>query len=157
MQSTNFNVTFFDSIRFGLHFTESKMVTSSMQQLHNISETNNLLYGMVKSRQSFLKGNYTEAKNMQKPNTFKIEILLYILLTRYVKLELFGRFLKYVHEIYLILVLIQTSVNNVVVHIIKNEVDLDPDQSEDHSNNIQNSKCHTAVRYNIISLYIISI
>ena len=61
---------------------------------------------MVKSRQSFLKGNYTEAKNMQKPNTFKIEILLYILLTRYVKLELFGRFLKYVHEIYLILVLI---------------------------------------------------
>ena len=27
----------------------------------------------------------------------------------------------------------------------KREVDLDPDYSEEHSSNIQNSKCHTAV------------
>ena len=60
------------------------------------------------------------------------------------------KFLKYVHEIYLIFVL--KSDNNVVVDIIKKmskrskrEVDLDPDFSEDHSSIIQNSKCHTAV------------
>ena len=55
---------------------------------------------------AFWKGTILKQKTCQKPNTFKIEILLYILLTRYVKLELFVRFLKYVHEIYLILVLI---------------------------------------------------
>ena len=43
-------------------------------------------------------------KKRQKPKTWKIEILLYILQTRYVKLELFVRFLKYVHEIYLIFI-----------------------------------------------------
>ena len=36
---------------------------------------------MVKSVQCFLKGNYIETKTCEKPKTFKIEILLYILQT----------------------------------------------------------------------------
>ena len=52
---------------------------------------------------AFWKGTIFKQKTCQKPKTLKIEFSLYILQTRHVKLELFVRFLKYVHEIILFL------------------------------------------------------
>ena len=44
---------------------------------------------------AFWKGTILKQKTSQKPKTLKTKILLYILQTRFVKLVLFGRFLKY--------------------------------------------------------------